>query len=55
MNARPNVGDQIRAQVAPQGYAYSINMASDSTQAGTPDKKATAPPAKSDLPETIKK
>lgn len=55
MNARPNVGDQIRAQVAPQGYAYSINMASDSTQAGTPDKKPTAPPAKSDLPEPIKK
>ena len=56
MNARPNVGDQIRAELAPQGYAHSINMASDSTQAGTPDKKKpTAPPAKSDLPETKKK
>ena len=36
MNARPKVGDQIRAKVEPQGYAYSINMASDSTRAGTP-------------------
>jgi hypothetical protein len=39
MNAHPKVGDQIRAKVEPQGYAYSINMASDSTQAGTPKKK----------------
>jgi hypothetical protein len=55
MSTQPKVGDQIRVQVEPQGYASSINMASVSTQEGTPDKKPTAPPAKSDLPETIKK
>jgi hypothetical protein len=54
MNTNPKVGDKIRAKVEPQGYAYSINLASDSTEAGTPDKQ-TAPPSKSDLPETIKK
>ena len=54
MNANPKVGDKIRAKVMPQGYAYSINLASDSTEAGTPDKQ-TAPPSKSDLPEPIKK
>lgn len=46
MNARPKVGDQIRAEVQPQGYAYSISMASDPIRAGTPDKKPTDPPAK---------
>ena len=55
MNANPKVGDKITAKLEPQGYAYSINLASDSTPAGTPDKKPTAPPAKSDLPEPIKK
>ena len=54
MNANPKVGDIIRAKVEPQGYAYSINLASDTTQAGTPDKPAGAP-AKSDPPEPIKK
>jgi hypothetical protein len=54
MNARPNVGDQIRVQVEPQGYAYSVNLASDSTEAGPPGKR-TDPPAKSDSPEPIKK
>ena len=32
----------------------AINLASDSTEAGTPDKQ-TGPPSKSDLPEPIKK
>ena len=54
MNAHPKVGDKIRAHVKPQGYAYSINLASDSTQAGTHDKQ-TGPPAKSDLPDPINK
>jgi uncharacterized protein YdeI (BOF family) len=54
MNANPKVGDKIRAKVEPQGYAYSINLASDSTEAGTPDKQ-TSPPSKSDLPEPTKK
>lgn len=49
MNAQPKVGDKIRVQLEPQGYAYSINMASDSEQAGTP------PLAKSDLPQPDKK
>jgi hypothetical protein len=54
MNAKPKVGDKIRADVKPQGSAYSINLASDSTQPGTQDKQ-TGPPAKSDLPGPIKK
>ena len=54
MNANPKVGDKIRAKVEPQGYAYSINLASDSTEAGTPDKQ-TGPPSKSDRPEPTKK
>jgi len=54
MNANPKVGDKIMAKVEPQGNAYSINLASDSTEAGTPDKQ-TASPSKSDLPEPIKK
>ena len=45
---RPKVGDQIRAEVMPQGYAYSIHSASDSTEAGT------GPQVKSD-PKSIKK
>ncbi len=48
MNAHPKVGDQIRAKVEPQGYAYSVNLASDSTEAGT------GPQMKS-VPEAIKK
>ena len=54
MNATPKVGDKIMAKVEPQGNAYSINLASDSTEAGTPDKQ-TGHPSKSDLPEPIKK
>ena len=54
MNAHPKVGDKISAKVEPQGYAYSINLASDSTEAGPPDKQ-TGPPSKSDLPEPINK
>lgn len=54
MNANPKVGDKIRAKVEPQGYAYSINLASDSTEAGTPDKQ-TGSPLKSDPPEPTKK
>jgi hypothetical protein len=54
MNAQPKVGDQIRAQVEPQGYAYSINLATDSIQAGTPD-KPTAHAAESDIPDAINK
>jgi len=27
MNAHPKVGDMIKADIEPQGYAYSINMA----------------------------
>lgn len=54
MNAKPKVGDKIRVEVEPQGYAYSVTMASDPTEAGPPD-KSTGPPAKGELPETIKK
>ena len=54
MNAQPKVGDKIMAKVEPQGNAYSINLASDSTEAGTPGKQ-TGPPSKSDQPEPIKK
>jgi hypothetical protein len=54
MNAHPQVDDKIRAHVKPQGHAYPINLASDSTQAGTHDKQ-TGPPAKSDLADPINK
>jgi hypothetical protein len=57
MNADPKVGDKsdkTRAQVKAQGHAYPINLATDSTQAGTHDKQ-TGPPAKSDLPDPINK
>lgn len=40
---RPKVGDQIRAKVEPQGYAYSVNLASDSTEAGTGPQMNSAP------------
>ena len=53
MNANPKVGDKIMAKVEPKGNAYSINLASDSTEAGTPGKQ-TGPPSKSDLPEPSK-
>jgi hypothetical protein len=48
MNAQPKVGDKIRAKVEPQGYAYSVNMASDSTEAGT------GPQVKSDPRDALK-
>jgi hypothetical protein len=54
MNANPKVGDKIRTHVEPQGYAYSINLTSDSTEAGTPD-KPTGTLSKSDLAEPAKK
>ncbi len=53
MNAHPKVGDKIRAKLEPQGYAYSINLANDSTEAGTPDKQ-TGRGSKSNLPEPTK-
>jgi uncharacterized protein YdeI (BOF family) len=53
MNAQPKVGDKIMAKVEPKGNAYSINLASDSTEAGTLDKQ-TGPPSKSDQPEPSK-
>lgn len=49
MNAKPKVGDKIRVELAPQGYAQSISMASDSQQAGIP------PLAKRDLPQPEQK
>jgi len=54
MNANPKVGDKIMAKLMPQGYAYSVNLASDSTQAGTPDKQP-GPASKSDRPAPTKK
>ena len=54
MNANPKVGDKIRANLMPQGYAYSVNLAGDSTQAGTTDKQP-GPASKSDRTERIKK
>jgi hypothetical protein len=31
MNAHPKVGDKIMAEIEPQGYAYSLNLVSEST------------------------
>jgi uncharacterized protein YdeI (BOF family) len=48
----PKVGDNIIAQMEPQGYAYSIKRATGSSMdsvAGHPDKR-TGPPAASDIP-----
>jgi hypothetical protein len=54
MNTVPKAGDKTRTQVKPQGHAYPVNLATDSTQAGAHDTQAS-PPAKSDLPGPIKK